>query len=57
MNRMNLPPPFEELEAEFPALKEAYDIEKYNDIFIKESLYTKENEGNEIIFSLLMFFS
>lgn len=44
MNRMNLPPPFEELEAEFPALKEAYDIEKYNDIFIKESLYTKENE-------------
>ncbi|XP_012241226.1 RNA-binding region-containing protein 3 isoform X2 [Bombus impatiens] len=47
MNRMNLPPPFEELEAEFPALKEAYDIEKYNDIFIKESLYTKENEEEE----------
>ncbi|XP_017757830.1 PREDICTED: RNA-binding protein 40 [Eufriesea mexicana] len=44
MNRMNLPPPFEELEAEFPALKEVYDIEKYKDIFIKESLYLKENE-------------
>lgn len=54
MNRMNLPPPFEELEAEFPALKEAYDIEKYNDIFIKESLYTKGNKGNEIIFFLLL---
>ncbi|CAD1469901.1 unnamed protein product, partial [Heterotrigona itama] len=42
MNRMNLPPPFEELEAEFPALKEVYDVEKYNDIFIRDSLYVKE---------------
>ncbi|KAK9302784.1 hypothetical protein QLX08_005335 [Tetragonisca angustula] len=42
MNRMNLPPPFEELEAEFPALKEVYDIEKYNDIFIRDRLYAKE---------------
>ncbi|KAK2581086.1 hypothetical protein KPH14_006126 [Odynerus spinipes] len=33
MNRMNLPPPFEELETEFPMLKEIYDIEKYKDIF------------------------
>ncbi|KOX71705.1 RNA-binding protein 40 [Melipona quadrifasciata] len=41
MNRMNLPPPFEELEAEFPALKEVYDIEKYNDIFIRDRLYAK----------------
>ncbi|CAL7946781.1 unnamed protein product [Xylocopa violacea] len=43
MNRMNLPPPFEELEAEFPALKEVYNVEKYKSIFIKESLYNKEN--------------
>ncbi|XP_017893267.1 RNA-binding protein 40 [Ceratina calcarata] len=48
MNRMNLPPPFEELEGEFPALKEVYDIEKYKDIFIKERLYEKRNQdGNE----------
>nr|XP_034180398.1 RNA-binding region-containing protein 3 [Osmia lignaria] len=45
MNRMNLPPPFEELEAEFPALKEVYDMEKYKDIFGKEILYDKENQG------------
>ncbi|XP_043281726.1 RNA-binding region-containing protein 3 [Venturia canescens] len=32
MNKMNLPPPFEELEEEFPMLKEAYEIEKYRDI-------------------------
>lgn len=29
---MNLPPPFEELEAEFPMLKEVYNVEKYKDI-------------------------
>lgn len=46
MNRMNLPPPFEELEAEFPALKDVYDIEKYNDIFIRDRLYAKEGIGN-----------
>ncbi|XP_008556033.1 RNA-binding region-containing protein 3 [Microplitis demolitor] len=33
MNKMNLPPPFEELEAEFPSLKEVYNMEKYKDIF------------------------
>ncbi|KOC61066.1 RNA-binding protein 40 [Habropoda laboriosa] len=44
MNRMNLPPPFEELETEFPALKEVYDMEKYKDIFVKEYLYDKQNE-------------
>lgn len=33
MNKMNLPPPFEELEAEFPWLKEVYNVEKYKDIF------------------------
>jgi hypothetical protein len=38
MNKMNLPPPFEELDEEFPMLKEVYDMEKYKDIF-----------GNEII--------
>lgn len=38
MNRMNLPPPFEELEAEFPMLKEIYDIEKYKDILGKDIL-------------------
>ncbi|XP_012271605.1 RNA-binding protein 40 [Orussus abietinus] len=33
MNRMNLPPPFEELEGEFPMLAEAYDMERYKNIF------------------------
>lgn len=56
MNRMNLPPPFEELESEFPALKEVYNIEKYKDIFLKESLYDKENEGNNIYNFLLFLF-
>lgn len=32
MNKMNLPPPFEELEIEFPMLKEVYDMEKYKGI-------------------------
>ncbi|CAK9811806.1 RNA-binding region-containing protein 3 [Anthophora quadrimaculata] len=44
MNRMNLPPPFEELETEFPALKEVYDVEKYKNIFAKDNLYDKESE-------------
>lgn len=35
MNKMNLPPPFEELDAEFPMLKEVYDMEKFKDIFGK----------------------
>ncbi|XP_076292452.1 RNA-binding region-containing protein 3 [Lasioglossum baleicum] len=42
MNRMNLPPPFEELEAEFPLLKEAYNMKKYKDIFSSDSLFDKE---------------
>lgn len=33
MNKMNLPPPFEELEEEFPMLKEVYNMEKYKNIF------------------------
>lgn len=33
MNKMNLPPPFEELEEEFPMLKEVYNMEKYRNIF------------------------
>lgn len=36
MNKMNLPPPFEELEEEFPMLREIYNIEKYRDIFGSE---------------------
>jgi len=32
MNKMNLPPPFEELEMEFPMLKDVYDMEKYKGI-------------------------
>lgn len=44
MNRMNLPPPFEELEAEFPLLKDMYNVEKYKNIFEKESLDDKEHE-------------
>ncbi|XP_033335702.1 RNA-binding region-containing protein 3 [Megalopta genalis] len=43
MNRMNLPPPFEELEAEFPSLKEAYNMKKYKDIFSSDTLFDKEN--------------
>lgn len=39
---MNLPPPFEELEMEFPMLKEVYDMEKYKDIFG----YNFVNKGN-----------
>ncbi|XP_029165785.1 RNA-binding region-containing protein 3 [Nylanderia fulva] len=46
MNKMNLPPPFEELEVEFPTiLKEAYDVEKYKDIF--DILHEHTNEDKE----------
>ncbi|XP_011334862.1 RNA-binding region-containing protein 3 [Ooceraea biroi] len=45
MNKMNLPPPFEELEEEFPMLKEVYDMEKYKDIF--GTLHEHTNEGME----------
>ncbi|CAK9811808.1 RNA-binding region-containing protein 3 [Anthophora quadrimaculata] len=55
MNRMNLPPPFEELETEFPALKEVYDVEKYKNIFAKDNLYDKESEGSTTI--IFLFFS
>ncbi|EFN60222.1 RNA-binding protein 40, partial [Camponotus floridanus] len=44
MNKMNLPPPFEELEAEFPMLKEAYNVEKYKDIFGILHEHTNEEE-------------
>ena len=46
MNRMNLPPPFEELETEFPMLKEAYNMEKYKDIFGKSSMREKRKEDS-----------
>ncbi|CAL1683117.1 unnamed protein product [Lasius platythorax] len=45
MNKMNLPPPFEELEAEFPMLKEVYNVEKYKDIF--DILHEHTNEEVE----------
>lgn len=32
MNRMNLPPPFKELEAEFPFLRDIYNVERYNHV-------------------------
>lgn len=38
MNKMNLPPPFEELEEEFPMLKEVYNLEKYKHIFGNKTL-------------------
>ncbi|XP_071579836.1 RNA-binding region-containing protein 3 [Temnothorax nylanderi] len=46
MNKMNLPPPFEELDAEFPMLREVYDMEKYKDIF-HEGVDEKEMEEEE----------
>ncbi|XP_072760315.1 RNA-binding region-containing protein 3 [Anoplolepis gracilipes] len=50
MNKMNLPPPFEELEAEFPMLKEAYNVEKYKDIFdiLHEDNTNEEEEESEL---------
>ncbi|XP_020709155.2 RNA-binding region-containing protein 3 isoform X2 [Athalia rosae] len=35
MNKMNLPPPFKELEPEFPFLRDIYDEVRYRDIFGK----------------------
>ncbi|XP_001606002.2 RNA-binding region-containing protein 3 [Nasonia vitripennis] len=33
MNKMNIPPPFEGLDEEFPSVKAAYDVENYQDLF------------------------
>lgn len=33
MNRMNIPPPFEELEEKYPIIKEIYDAANCNDLF------------------------
>ncbi|XP_058788575.1 RNA-binding region-containing protein 3 [Phymastichus coffea] len=33
MNRMNIPPPFEELEEKYPIIKEIYDVENHNYLF------------------------
>lgn len=48
MNKMNLPPPFEELEAEFPMFRDVYNMEKYKDIFHKrvneEEMEEEESE-------------
>ncbi|XP_018312279.1 RNA-binding protein 40 isoform X1 [Mycetomoellerius zeteki] len=46
MNKMNLPPPFEDLEMEFPMLREVYDMEKYKDIF-PERMNEEESEEEE----------
>lgn len=43
MNKMNLPPPFPELEHEFPFLRDIYDMEKYQDIFKHTVIGSKEN--------------
>lgn len=45
MNKMSLPPPFEEFEEEFPMLKEAYDVENYQDLF-DIRLDSQNAEGN-----------
>lgn len=47
MNKMNLPPPFKELEVEFPTLKEAYDVEKYKYMFDILHEYTNEEVEEE----------
>lgn len=49
MNKMNIPPPFEELENEFPMVKEAYCMENYQDIF-------EITKGMEIILQFLKTF-
>ncbi|XP_015590837.1 RNA-binding protein 40 [Cephus cinctus] len=50
MNKMNLPPPFEELDSEFPMLREVYNMEKYKDIFgvsIEENEEAEEQQSDE----------
>jgi hypothetical protein len=53
MNKMNLPPPFEEFEEEFPYIKEAYDIEKYKDIF-GLTTQSENNEGTFFFYILII---
>lgn len=43
---MNLPPPFEELESNFPLLKELYNVDQYKNIFGIEELTQKESFQN-----------
>lgn len=52
MNKMNLPPPFEELDDEFPTLKEVYDVENYQDIFGRMSTETEDVNGKLPKFSI-----
>ncbi|XP_063995039.1 RNA-binding region-containing protein 3 isoform X2 [Diachasmimorpha longicaudata] len=47
MNKMNLPPPFEELDEEFPTLREVYDVENYRDIFGRMSTETEDVDDDE----------
>ena len=46
---MNIPPPFEGLENEFPMVKEAYDIEKYQDIFDFSSKFLNKKGKSNIV--------
>ena len=43
MNKMNLPPPFEGLEEEHEEIREAYDMEKYKDLFNITIVSQKDN--------------
>ena len=53
MNRMNLPPPFEEMETEFPFLREVYNVDQYKNLFgveemsQTESIHNKESQEQE----------
>ncbi|XP_020285947.1 RNA-binding protein 40 isoform X2 [Pseudomyrmex gracilis] len=48
MNKMNLPPPFEELETEFPTLRDIYNMEKYKDILGDVKKEEEEEEESEL---------
>lgn len=50
MNRMNLPPPFEEMELNFPLVKESYNVEQYKNIFGLEEQTSRnlEQEADEL---------
>ncbi|KAJ8678633.1 hypothetical protein QAD02_014420 [Eretmocerus hayati] len=49
MNKMNLPPPFEDLEDEFPIIKEAYNAKNFPDLFgvVLDSQVPKEPEVHQ----------
>lgn len=56
MNRMNLPPPFKEMEMEFPLLKETYNVDQYKNLFgvqemppteLRQNMESQEQEEQE----------